>query len=349
MCANAAHERRRIVMLDRRRALKAGIAALGSLSVAAPFVAAAQPKPGVKVRYNEVVRSVLYAPAYIAITKGYFTDAGIDVALTTAQGGDRSMAALLSNDADIALMGPEAAIYVINSESPLKPRVFCGLTATSGFSLISRNKIDKFDWNMLKGKEILGFRPGSTPLLFFEKAMRIKGLDPQKDVKLQNNVAIPARVGAWLAGQYEYGIFDEPEVSQFELDGKGHFLASHGEIVGAADYTAFMATDKYIREHADVLQQWTNAIYRAQKWMDTAPTAEIVQILIPFFQGRTEPALTAGVDRFRKLKIWKGSPVIEPGPIEKFQDILVEGHVLDAAKRVKFQDLIRTEFATKAK
>ena len=35
--------------------------------------------------------------------------------------------------------------------------------------------------------------------------------------------------------------------------------------------------------------------------------------------------------------------------IEKFQDILVHGHVLEQAKRVKFSDLVLTEFASKAK
>ena len=43
------------------------------------------------------------------------------------------------------------------------------------------------------------------------------------------------------------------------------------------------------------------------------------------------------------------SPVIEPKAIERFQEILVNGHVLDRAKRVKFQDLVLTEFAGKAK
>ena len=335
-------------MISRRRALKDGFAVVGTLAVAAPFVARAQMKPPVKVRYNEVVRSVLYTPAYVAMTKGYLTDAGIEITLTTAQGGDKSMAALLSNDADIALMGPEAAIYVLNSESPVKPRIFCGLTATSGFSFISRDKLPNFEFSMLKGKEILGFRPGSTPLLFCEQAMRIKGIDPQRDVKMQNNVAIPARVGAWLAGQYEYGIFDEPEVAQFELDGKGYYLASAGEIVGRADYTCFMATDPYIRDHPDVLQNWTNAIYRAQQWTASASTQELVDILVPYFQGRSPQALAGGVEHFRRLKIWKETPVIEPGPIEKFQDILIEGHVLDPTKRVKFDDLIRPEFARKA-
>jgi len=41
--------------------------------------------------------------------------------------------------------------------------------------------------------------------------------------------------------------------------------------------------------------------------------------------------------------------VIEPAAMEKFQDILVQGHVLEPAKRVKFQDLVVTEFFNKAK
>ena len=56
----------------------AGLAAAGSFSVAAPFAALAQRKPPVKVRYNEVVRSVLYVPAYIAISKGFFAEQGIE-------------------------------------------------------------------------------------------------------------------------------------------------------------------------------------------------------------------------------------------------------------------------------
>jgi NitT/TauT family transport system substrate-binding protein len=69
-------------------------------------------------------------------------------------------------------------------------------------------------------------------------------------------------VGSWLAGQNQYAIFNEPDSSQLELDGKAHFLASIGQTVGYLDYTAFMATDKYIRDHPDIIQSWTNAISR---------------------------------------------------------------------------------------
>ena len=236
-------------MLNRRRVVQGGLAALGSLAVAAPHVRA-QGRAPVKVRYNEVVRSILYAPAYVALTKGYFKDAGLDITLSTAQGGDKSVAALLSNSADIALIGPE--IRDLRAEQRLADQDPDLLRADRDRRLHADRPREGRQVRleaMLKGKEILGFRPGSTPLLFLEAALRQNGIDPLKDVKLNNNVAIPARVGSWIAGQNQFGIFIEPDPSQLELDGKAHFLASIGETVGPADYTTFMATDKYIKEN----------------------------------------------------------------------------------------------------
>lgn len=42
----------------------------------------------VKVRLNEVVRSVFYAPMYIAINEGYFQEEGINIDLSTGQGAE---------------------------------------------------------------------------------------------------------------------------------------------------------------------------------------------------------------------------------------------------------------------
>jgi NitT/TauT family transport system substrate-binding protein len=336
------------LMLNRRQALQAGIA-FGALSVAAPLNALAQGKPPIRIRYSEVVRSIHYAPAYVAITKGFFSEVGLDVALTTAQGGDKSVALLLSNSADIGLIGPETTIYVQNSDSPTKIPIFGTLTQADGFMLVGREKVDKFDWQQLKGKEILSNRPGSTPDLFLEAALRTNEIDPIKDVKLVNNIAIPARVGSWLAGQNRYAIFNEPDASQLELDGKAHFLASIGRAVGPVDYTTFMATDRYIRDNPEVIQAWINAIYKAQRWTASAPTPEIARAVEPFFPGVSSPALIAGLERYRRLDIWKSTPKVDASSLEKFQDVLVQGRVLDPAKRVKSADLMRPEFGDNAK
>jgi NitT/TauT family transport system substrate-binding protein len=333
-------------MFDRRRFLQLGLAA-ASMPLATARLGA-QGVPRVKIRYSEVVHSILYTPAYVALTKGYFEERGLDVALTTAQGGDKAIAALMGGNADIGLIGPETAVYVQNSESPIKARMFCGLTATDGYMLMGREKVDNFDWSSLQDKEIMGWRTGSTPLLFLEAALRMKGLDPGKDVKLNNSIAIPARVGAWQSGQTNYAIFGEPDASQLELEGKAHFLASIGETVGFVDYTAFIATDKYIRDNPAVMQSWTDAVVKAQKWTASAATPDIVKALEPHFPGVSPQAMAAGVERYRRLKIWKATPKIEAPAIDRFQDILVQGHVLDASKRVRSTDLLVNEFASKA-
>ena len=58
------------------------------------------------VTLNEVTRSVFYAPLYCAASLGYFEKEGLDVEIVTSGGSDKSMTALISGDAEVALMGP---------------------------------------------------------------------------------------------------------------------------------------------------------------------------------------------------------------------------------------------------
>jgi len=74
-----------------------------------------------------------------------------------------------------------------------------------------------------------------------------------------------------------------------------------------------------------------------------------VSAIEPFFPAVNRQALLAGVARYRKLNIWKSTPRIEPSSLEKLQDILVQGRVLERSKRVKFADVMRPDFGDKAK
>jgi NitT/TauT family transport system substrate-binding protein len=303
-----------------------------------------------KVRYEEVVRSVLYLPAYVALSQGYFKDAGLDVSMKTSQGTDKGMAALLSGSADIVLIGPEASIYVANSESPVKPKIFCGLTATDGFLLMSRTKpAGAFDWKQLKGKSVMAFRPGSNPDVFLQTAMRKHGLDPKSDLKIVNNVGPAARTGAWLSGQNDYAIFLEPEATMIEKEGKGYVVASVGHEVGPVDYTVFTATDAFLKANPKVAQAWTNAIVRAQKHVATAPPPELAKEIASFFPGMSQAELVAAVERYRGIGLWKTDPTVEKRAIDSLQDMLVSSGVLEPAKRVAYEAVVDNHFVAKAR
>ena len=53
------------------------------------------------IQVNEVTRSVFYAPQYVAINQGYFKEKGMNIELTTGQGADAVMTAVLANQCDI--------------------------------------------------------------------------------------------------------------------------------------------------------------------------------------------------------------------------------------------------------
>ncbi|MEO8937528.1 MAG: ABC transporter substrate-binding protein [Burkholderiaceae bacterium] len=306
-------------------------------------------RPLIKVRYEEAIRSLMYVPVYIALSKGFLKDEGLDVSMKTSQGTDKGMAALLSGSADIVLIGPEATIYVQKSESTLKTKMFAGNTATDGYFLVSRKKADNFDWNSLKGKQIMTWRPGSAPDIFFATALRRHSLEAPRDVDIVSNVAPVARMGAWLSGQADYGIFPEPNASMLEKDGKGFVVASVGHEVGPVDYTVFTATDAYIEKNPAILQAWTNAMARAQKYARATSSEQVAKDIAQFFPGMDIALIQSSVERNRKFGIWKSTPLIEPAAIEKLQDMLVQSGVLTDAARVKYEDVVVTKFAKNVK
>lgn len=116
-----------------------------------------------KVVLNEVAHSIFYAPMYVAIEEGYFAEEGIDLTLITGFGADKTMTAVLTGEADIGFMGSESTLYTYTGGTTDYAVNFAQLTQRAGNFLVSRQPIDNFSWDMLKGKNVLGGRAGEQP------------------------------------------------------------------------------------------------------------------------------------------------------------------------------------------
>ena len=141
-----------------------------------------------KVTLNEVAHSIFYAPQYVAIEKGYFKDEGLDLTLVTGFGADKTMTAVISGEADIGFMGAEASIYAYQ-EGATDPVVnFAQLTQRAGNFLVAREEMPDFKWEDLKGRKVLGGRKGGMPEMVFEYILKQNGLDPQKDLSIDQSI-----------------------------------------------------------------------------------------------------------------------------------------------------------------
>lgn len=123
-----------------------------------------------------MTHSVFYAPLYVALSEDFFKEEGLEVELKTTWGGDKTMTALLSGGADIALTGSESSIYVEAQDTKDSVINFAQLTQTDGTFLVSREKVNQFSWDQLKGKDFLGQRKGGMPQMVGEYVLKKKAL-----------------------------------------------------------------------------------------------------------------------------------------------------------------------------
>lgn len=156
------------------------------------------------IKLVEVTHSVFYAPQYVAITQGFFEEEGLKIELTNGKGADKSMTALISGQADIGFMGPEASIYVYNQNKKDHAVNFAQLTQKDGSFLVGREKDEDFNFDKLKGKTIIGGRVGGMPEMTLEYVLKKHGLDLEKDVNVRTDIQFAMMAGAFTGGEGDY-------------------------------------------------------------------------------------------------------------------------------------------------
>ena len=100
--------------------------------------------------------------------------------LVTLQGADKVMSALISDEIQVGLMGPEASVYVANQEREDYAINFAQLTQRDGSFLVGREPVENFSLEQLgamERAEIIGGRAGGMPEMTLEYVLKTNGLD----------------------------------------------------------------------------------------------------------------------------------------------------------------------------
>lgn len=300
------------------------------------------------VRLNEVTRSIFYAPMYIAIHEGYFEDNGIKIDLQTGQGADKTMQAVMSKSADIGFCGPEQTIYINNQGRENYPVLFCGLTQKDGSFLVSREKTDNFNWQDIKGKDIIGGRPGGVPEMVFEYVMKKNNINPKTDVNMVNNIDFAATAGAFKGNTGDYVALFEPTASAIEKEGAGKIVASIGKDSGEIPYTCFFASKDYINQNPDIIQGCTNAIYKGQQWYFQHNSSQIADEIMEYFPGTDKQTIVTVLDNYRKIDSLAKNPRIEKENLDKLMDIIQDYDSSLLKERPSYDKIVDNSFADKA-
>ena len=294
---------------------------------------------GLKIIYvSEVTRSVFYAPQYVAIANGYFEENGLKIDLTTGQGADNVMTAVLSNQVDIGFAGPEASIYVYNEGKEDYTQVFAQLTRTDGSFLVSSKNIRDFKWSDLKGKTIIPGRKGGVPYMTLLYVLRKNGIDPEKDVILDDSIDFDLMASAFSTGKADFVTLFEPTASQIQNSKKGYIIKSIGKEAGEIPYTAYFAKKSYIEKNSDIIKSFTNAIYKGEQYVEKHSSEEIAKLIQEFFPDTDLDMLSNSIESYRKINAWSKTPYMTEKSFNLLQKIIHDAGELE--KYAPYEEIV---------
>ena len=298
-----------------------------------------------KVRLNEVTHSIFYAPLYVAIENDFFKEEGLEIELTNGGGADKSMTALLSGNADIGLMGVEAAIYVVNEGKTDYPRVFSQLTKRDGSFLISRKPEPDFKWENLENKTVIAGRTGGVPAMTFEYVVNKHGLRNGENITLNNDIAFNRMGPAFESGTGDYTTLFEPTASEYQKAGKGYVVASVGEESGEIPYTAFMTLKSYLEKNKTTVEKFMRAIQKAIKYVQTTDEDKVADSLLKQFPSTAKESIAASLKSYKKIEAWTYDTTMTKQAFDNLQTVMENAGELD--KRADYDKINYDEISKK--
>ena len=299
------------------------------------------------IRLNEVTHSIFYAPLYLAINLGFMEEEGLTIELTNGGGSDTSMAALLSNSADVALLGPETIVYVKSQGSTNHPIIFGQLTKRDGSFLVSRNTSEEFSWDNLTNTTIIGGRRGGLPAMTLEWIVNQHGYTNGTNINLNLELAFNMTVPAFEGGTGDYCTMFEPTASEYEKAGKGKIVASLGEASGEIPYTCFMATSDYMKKNPEKLEAFLRAIQKAYNYIYENDPSVVAQGLVASFEGVSLESIEASIISYKNINAWMSTPVMQESAFNRLLEVMKNAGEIDEDCNVKFSSVVDNTFASK--
>lgn len=198
----------------------------------------------------------------------------------------------------------------------------------------------------MRDKSILGGRKGGVPEMTLEYILKSNGLIPGKDIEVRTDIQFAMMAGAFTSGTADYTTLFEPTASMLEIEGKGYIVASVGKEAGYIPYTCYCAKKNFIEENPELIQDFTNAIYKGMLWVQEHSASEVAEAILPQFPDSDIELLTTVVQRYKNQDTWRPDPVLTKEGYNHLMEIIKLAGELE--EKAPYNKVVITNFAEKA-
>ena len=266
--------------MQRRHLIATGLAVAATL----PRFTFAQKLEKEKVTIAVGGKNLLYyLPLTVAEQLGYFKDEGLDAEVVDFAGGSRALAAVVGGSADVVSGAFEHTISMQFKGQPMRAFVLQGLAPQIVLGINPKTMPNYKSIADLRGKKIGVTAPGSSTNVLVNFVLAKAGLKAS-DVSIIGVGAGNGAVAAMRAGQIDALSNLDPVITLLKRSGDLKIVVdtrnpAEAEKVfgGPMPAACLYAPQSFIDKNPNTVQALTNAIVRADKWIQAAGPSDIVK------------------------------------------------------------------------
>ncbi len=267
------------VRATRRSVLAAGIATL-----LFPALLSAQALEKKKVTIAVGGKNLLYyLPLTVAEQKGFFKDEGLEVEIVDFAGGARALQAVVGGSADVVSGAFEHNINMQAKGQPMRAFVLQGRAPQIVLAVSNKTMPNYKSVADLKGKKIGVTAPGSSTNIMTNFVLAKNGLKAT-DVSYVGVGASQGAVAALRSGQIDAISNLDPVITMLTRNSDIKIISDTRDVAeadkvfgGPMPAATLYSPVAFIEKNPNTVQALTNAIVRANKWIQQAGPSDIVK------------------------------------------------------------------------
>jgi NitT/TauT family transport system substrate-binding protein len=278
--------------------------------------------------------SAFYSPLIATIAGGFLEDEGLTPRHSVSPPGVSAIAGLVDGTVHVAQSAPSQAITVLEQHKAPPALHFAQINEKDGFFLVGRMSEPDFNWQRLRGREVL-VDHGGQPTVMFQYACFKRGLD-YASIKAIDAGSSEKMIQAFTNGRGEYIHLQGPAPQQLEHDGVGHIVAAVGDAIGPCAFSSLAATREWLA--SDMARAFMRAYHKGRAWLIATPATEVAVREARFFPGVDLGVLATTIAAYQKLGNWSPHVEITRPAFEATLDIYQ--HAGKITRRHRYEDAI---------
>lgn len=341
-----------------RRRVLAATGALASVTLIGGRVAFAQPKLG-RVVYGQGSIDPFFAAGYVALKKGYFGEAGLEVEYLNSQSGPRTNQLLAAGQIAFGATAATAAPALTLAGKPATLVFGFDRKLTYANVIVRREDFDSGKIKSLKdlaGKRVGATQPQSSTWLMALYLMQKAGVADKVDIRPLGDLA--TMLGALKTGSVAASMATMSMMEQAKQEGWGVPIfdatteASWNEFMGGdVPGIAALTLQDTIQKRPETVQAFVTGLVKAQDFITAHSAAEIADAIYDDYLNAFPRAAIEKTLGVYKETVFLEDNLITQDAYDRMTAIMGDGRQFsnDEIKTVPYAKCVDMSFVRKAR